>query len=288
MKNAILLVVGIVFLASGVSAKLIRDGIDIDFVTIGNAGNPDDDISGYGAVGYVYSIGKYEITNGQWDTFVSAAGEPTGNAPGAYNESASFTGTNIPTNEVSWLEAAQFCNYLTSGDKSIGAYLFSGNNANPGDFLGIDRFSAVLTYDGIAYFIPTEDEWCKAAWYTGSEYSIYANGTDTAPTPEVDSNYGTGGIYSGPWDVGTGTMEQNGTFNMMGNVYEWNEGFNGSYRALRGGSYESDQARIRASWRLSYSGDDDNSIGFRVASVPEPCSLAILAIGGLALRKRKQ
>jgi hypothetical protein len=78
----------------------------------------------------------------------------------------------MPTNNVSWYEVAQFCNWLTSGDKSKGVYQFSGNNANPGNFLGINRISAQTTY-GKIYAIPTEDEWYKAAYFKpdGSGYT---------------------------------------------------------------------------------------------------------------------
>ena len=197
-----ILVVAIVcamVLANTASATTIR-GIDIDFVPIGSPGNAadtqvmNDGTTGYGAVGYEYRIGRHEITYGQWDAFVSAVGAPTGNPSGAYDANARFRGTNVPINLVSWLEAAQFCNYLTTGDKSLGAYLFSGDNANPGDFEGIDRDSAVSAY-GIAYVIPTEDEWYKAAYFTCSGYSNYANGLDTIPSPDNGWNYGGGAYY---------------------------------------------------------------------------------------------
>ena len=35
----------------------------------------------------------------------------------------------------------------------LGAYLFSGNNTNPGDFLGINRISALSAYE-IVYVNP--------------------------------------------------------------------------------------------------------------------------------------
>ena len=185
---------------------------------------------------------------------------------------------------MSWYEAAQFCNYLTSGDKSLGAYLFSGNNINPGDFLGIDRASAVSAH-GIAYVLPTEDEWYKAAYHTGSGYSTYADGTDVAPIAGDDTNYDD--VIGHPWDVGTGTMEQNGTFDIMGNVSEWNETLDGSLRGRRGGIY------YAAAYLLGspYSGNaspsiEGYSVGFRVASVPEPCSLLLLCLGGMALRRK--
>jgi len=193
----------------------------------------------------------------------------------------------VPTNEVSWYEAAQFCNYLTTGDKSQGVYQFSGNNTNPGDFESIDRDSAISTY-GMVYVIPTEDEWYKAAYYTGSGYSTYAYGTDTAPIEDIDSNYDYE-YGAQPWDIGDGTQEQNGTFDMMGNVWEWNETLiSGSDRGYRGGSYTDTGYTQRSSNRYNLSPYYEYySIGFRVASVPEPATLGLLLIGGLALLRRR-
>ena len=308
MRKSIL--VGVIVLlgvANITSAEIIR-GIDMDFVTIGNAGNPGDTRTetylygnpivnpyGCGAVGYEYKIGKYEVTNAQWSAFITLSdGAPTGNPSNAYDNIADlWTGANVPTNEVSWLEAAQFCNYLTSGDKSQGAYLFSGNNTNPGDFLGIDRGSALSAY-GIAYVIPTEDEWYKAAYYSGSGYSTYANGTDVAPIAGVDTNYAQTSPYDGLWDVGTGTMEQNGTFDIMGNVWEWNELLIDSFRGVRSGSYghygeHGGAYGLSSSYRYYGLGQhfEEDDLGFRVASVPEPATLLLLALGAVMVRKKR-
>ncbi len=278
----ILAVVFCVCFISGIASAVTVQGIDLDFVTIGNAGNAADS-TGYGAVDYEYQIGKYEITNGQWNQFVSVAGAPTGNPSIAYDESGYWTGTNVPTNEVSWYEAAQFCNYLTSGNKYSGAYNFDGS----GTFLGVDRDSSISTY-GTTYVIPTEDEWYKAAYYTGSGYSLYANGQSTVPAADNGWNY-SGGAYSFPWDVGTGTEEQNGTFDMMGNVCEWNETEIGSSRGLRGGSYHISGYYLRSSGRDCYTPYHEYLfIGYRVASVPEPCTLVLMSLGGLLLASRRK
>jgi hypothetical protein len=305
MKTRVLAVIVCMMAAVNfTSADTIR-GIGMDFVTIGNPGNAADTVvmerdgtTGYGAVGYNYRIGKYEVTNAQWNTFTAAAGAPTGNDYGfypgdAYDEGAYFTGVQQPTDMVSWYEGLQFCNYLTSGDKSKGAYLFSGNNTNPGDFLGINRDAAISSY-GIAYVIPTEDEWYKAAYYKpdGSGYSLYANGTDNAPTAGVQSNYKY--AIGTPWNINTGTPEQNGTFDMMGNVWEWNETiYASSYRALRGGSYFGNDiggsnaiASVGGSYVVPHC--EYGTLGFRVASVPEPCSIALLFLGGLALLRKRR
>ena len=276
------------------SADTIR-GIDIDFVTIGNAGNAghyslNADPYGCGAVSYNYRIGKYEITNAQWNTFTAAAGAPTGNPTSAYDKSAVYTGAQQPTNMVSWYEAAQFSNYLTSGNKYSGAYQFDIS----GNFLSIDRVSSISTY-GTTYVIPTEDEWYKAAYFKpdASGYSLYANGTNTGPIAGVNSNHK--GVIGSPWDIITnGTQEQNGTYDMMGNVWEWNEALiTGPYEPLRGrrgGSFDGwCPSNVNSSGRLDGPPwDEVYNRGFRVASVPEPATLFLLTLGGLFLRKRRK
>lgn len=296
MKQAIILSITVlVSIAGTVSAEIIR-GIDIEFVTIGNAGNAGDTRQdlwglplafpwGCGAVAYNYRIGKYEITNAQWNAFTTAAGAPTGNN-GGYSCTSYWTGVQQPTNEVSWYEAAQFCNYLTSGDKSKGVYLFSGNNANPGSFMGVNRDTAKATY-GTVYFLPTEDEWYKAAYFKpdASGYSTYANGLNTIPTADNGWNYYSG-AYSDPWNVGTGALEQNGTKDMMGNVWEWNETlFPYSYRGFRGGSYyytDIGGSLGTHNMQNNYSPDYEYvCIGFRVASsIPIPATLLLHSPNG--------
>ena len=55
----------------GVTSAEIIQGINIDFVTIGNAGNAND-ITGYGGVSDVYRISTYEVTAGQYTDFLNA------------------------------------------------------------------------------------------------------------------------------------------------------------------------------------------------------------------------
>ncbi|MDD5326388.1 MAG: SUMF1/EgtB/PvdO family nonheme iron enzyme [Phycisphaerae bacterium] len=328
MKNAkitiCLAVVCVMTAINFASAELIR-GIDIDFVTVGNPGNPGDtrtptpeygapmvDPYGCGAVSYNYRIGKYEVTNAQWNAFTAAAGAPTGNHIDAYDDSAYFTGAQQPTNCVSWYEAAQFCNWLTSGDKSLGAYQFSGDNSNPGDFLGIDRAAAQTTY-GTIYVIPTETEWYKAAYHQNdgvtNNYWLYPTQGqwDHQPTndlinPDPGNN---ANFYSHGWTIGSpdyltdvGEFENSGsaygTFDQGGNVWEWNETLvDGSSRGLRGGGYDNDwyvplgtlQSAFRNYADPTY---ENKKAGFRIAEVPEPCSLVLLSMGGLALLRKRR
>jgi formylglycine-generating enzyme required for sulfatase activity len=292
MKGVCVLSILCVMAVANVSFADTIHGVSMDFVTIGQAGNSSDTrvardgTSGYGAVGYNYRIGKYEVTNAQWNAFTTAAGAPTGTVSTAYDQSATYTGAQQPTNMVSWLEASQFCNYLTSGDKSKGVYQFSGDNANPGSFLSVNREAAKAAY-GTIYFLPSENEWYKAAYYrpNGTGYSVYANGTNSIPPADNGWNY-IDGTYSAHWNVGIGTMEQNGTFDMMGNAWELVETVQG---CLRGGSYGDDNADLKYSSRVIYAADSEfASAGFRVASVPEPATLLLVGLGGLVLRRRSR
>jgi hypothetical protein len=280
MKREIILLSITVFalITSLVSAEIVR-GINIDFVTIGNAGNAadtqvmtTDGTTGYGSVGYNYRIGKYEVTNAQWVAFIAAAGIPMGNPSNAYDIGTYYGGDQQPTTCVSWYEGLQFCNYLTSGDKSKGVYRFSGNNANPDNLIGIDRAAAQAIY-GTVYVLPTENEWYKAAYYKpdGSGYTLYANSGGAVC-------HGQSEPYLGPWNVGTGAQEQNGTFDMMGNVCEWNENQAHGTGVMRGGGFTgTGEFNVLASTFRGFMGpfEENFSLGFRVASFPIPATLLL-------------
>ncbi|MDG1358783.1 MAG: formylglycine-generating enzyme family protein [Akkermansiaceae bacterium] len=279
--------------ASTYATTIIHDStsVDIEFVNIGNLDNTGDTANSVngnnpGSVAYNYSIGKYEVTAAQWSTVLSADSN-IGNA-------GTWSG-NQPTANTSWYEAAKFANWLTSGDALIGAYSFSDATT----LTGIDRATALSTY-GTIYVLPNENEWYKAAYLKsdGSGYTLYATG-DTLPTAGSDANYDS--ANSSPWNVGTGTIENNGTYDMGGNVWEWNEdAFDGTLdnlsesRVKRGGAWNVNSNGIKSSHRSSTNPVTVSNLnGFRIASitnvaVPEPSSAALLAIGAIACLAHKK
>jgi formylglycine-generating enzyme required for sulfatase activity len=120
-----------------------------------------------------------------------------------------------------------------------------------------------------------------------------------ATNPGNNANYYDSGFLIGsPYyrtEVGEFELSESpyGTFDMGGNVWEWNEALIGSNRGLRGGSYHYDNffldIYLRSSYRYySWPSFSDSNIGFRVASVPEPCSLVLLGLGGLTLMRRRR
>lgn len=207
LKHAIALVVS-VLVVFGSGADTIQ-GVEINFATIGSPGYGAPGSLGY--VDYSYRIGQTEVSVAQF----LASGISTTSTNGSPLRWGS-AGSGMPAVYMNWHEAAMYCNFLTTGSTNSGAYTVSG-----GVVTGVDRAGAIAAY-GTAYVLPTEDEWYKAAYFTGSGFSLYANGTGIASIDEIDAVYGRD-ASAGPWTAGSGTSEQNGTFNMMGNVWEWLE-----------------------------------------------------------------
>ncbi len=310
----------------------------LQFVTVGDPGNVAD-TTGYGSVGNVYQMGKYDVTVGQYCQFLNAVATnsdpyrlyysgmatdlPTihitqnGSAP---NYSYAVTGSdsqgvNCPAFDISWGDAARFCNWLQNGQPNApegngttetGAYTLSGDTTN----LTTETRNA-----GAVYFIPSENEWYKAAYYVGggtkAGYWAYPTKSNTAPIntlPDTGNHanfydlYHTGnGGYTDPTDFLTPVGDfvdspgPYGTYDMGGDVFQWNESMFQSRRGSGGGSWDDkygfDLGSASSSSCLPLA--NYSNVGFRVASeaVPEPGSLALLLAGAVAFgiwrRRRK-
>jgi sulfatase modifying factor 1 len=295
LLRSVAALVAVTLLVGPASAATITHGgvtITMDFVSVGNPWN-DGELSGagaggygpdaiVGAVDYSYNIGKYEVTENQWDTVSGIAGDLLDD-PGRWSG-------DQPVASISWYEAAMFCNWLTSGDVTDGAYTVNTS----GVVTEIDRDSAISAH-GTVYVIPTENEWYKAAYYDGgtSTYYNYPTGSDSVPDGidsstdiEFDAVFRDGYDQGHPNDVDiAGVLSPYGTMGQGGNVWEWNETvIAGSSRGFRGGLWVYTSFDLHASGRYyDYPSDEDGYLGFRVASVPEPGSITLLVCGAVGL-----
>ena len=325
-----MLVLGILTLGT----TLANATVNIDLVQVGNAGNAAD-TTGYGAVTNPFAIGKYDVTVGQYTSFLNAVGAT--DTYGLYNtgmatdlnvagisqsgSSGSYTysvigSANHPVTYVSWFDAARFANWVangqpTGGQTTIttedGAYTLSGQNS------GVS-----FTKNGInpntsaapTFWVPSEDEWYKAAYYdptlnSGSGgYWKYATKSNTAPGNTIGSganqaNYNNGvysvtqsGSFSSSQnyltDVGvfSGSGSAYGTYDQGGDVFQWNDAVMfGSSRGIRGGACYNYADFLQSSFRGSLEDPTDESsfVGFRLASVPEPTTMGLVLLVGAGL-----
>jgi formylglycine-generating enzyme required for sulfatase activity len=329
--------------------------VSIQTVTVGDAGNAadsrvmDDGTSGYGSVSYEFQIGKYEVTIAEYTTFlnsvaavtsdaytvnlwnpnmasdlriagISRSGEGTLSAPYSYSTIApsglaptgANTAGNRPIAYISWFDAARFANWMHNGATN-GASTETGAYSLNGTTNGI-----VIKNTDAKWWIPTEDEWYKAAYYKGdgtnSGYWHYPTQSDTIPGNDIgsatnqanrwDFDYAVtqaafteGQNYLTDAGAFAGSFGAYDTFDQGGNLLEWNDAVvDDASRGFRGGAFNQfGESTLRASWRgwadPLYSDEFGFNVGFRVATVPEPSTYALLLLSGAAslwaLRRRK-
>jgi formylglycine-generating enzyme required for sulfatase activity len=180
-------------------------------------------------------MGKYEVTQGQWKKIM-------GNNPAYFKK-----GDNPPVGTVSWNDVQNFINKL--------------NSKGQGGFR-----------------LPTEAEW-EYACRSGGKQAKYCGGDDVDRVAWYEKNSG-----NKTHPVGEKAANGLGLYDMSGNVWEWvgdwydknyygNSPKNnpqgpssGSYRVIRGGSWDDDAGICRsASRRYWPPGDRSINLGFRLA-----------------------
>ncbi len=191
----------------------------LGLVTVGNPGNAGE-LSGddlnvgpkrvCGAVGYVYDVGKYEVTAGQYCEFLNAVAKTDtytlyngrmdydadpasggcnikrSGTSGSYSYDVTPHWANRPVNYVSYWDACRFANWLHNGQPTDvqgpstterGAYTLDGYNGPEG--------WTIQRNECARWVVPSEDEWYKAAYHKNNgatgDYWDYPTSSDTAP-----------------------------------------------------------------------------------------------------------
>ncbi len=273
------------------------NAFNIEFVTIGEPDNPADttgDPNPAGSVPYAYRMGKYEISEQMIDK---------ANALGGVGITKDTRGPDKPATSVSWFEAAQFVNWLNTSSGSVPAYKFDAN----GEFQlwapidpGYNPHNLFRNTQA-RYFLPSADEWYKAAFYglTTSTWFDFPNGNNTAPTPVASGTAPGTAVFDQPFEQGpadimlAGGPSPFGTIGQAGNVWEWEEtdlllanNVNSYIRGIRGGGWYHDASGQVSTFRTLLAPADENVyMGFRVASlaIPEPLSLWLMTCGIAAI-----
>jgi len=279
----------------------------LNFVQVSQTNNATDPLTGsrYGAVPYEYRASIYEI---------SANDITKATAGGLSNVTAPTYLGDRPAADISWYEAAAFVNWLNTSTGKTAAYALTFSNSQWS--MALQSSSNAWTAGGTNlyrnkdayYFLPSENEWYKAAYYnrTGTNYFLYPTASSSVPTAVASgTNTGTA-VFTGNGVTPTqpavvtaaGGLSPYGTMGQGGNVWEWMEtaadGTNTTStenRNVRGSRFGAGPNDMQSTAQLALNpANGDINVGFRVASVPEPSTYALLLLGAGAmyLWKRRQ
>ena len=225
------------------------------YVRVGNPNNKGDynypRVGSFGSVSHEYEISRYKVSNAQYASFLNlAASESDPN--GLYNPKMRIrrefkdgkiiydpypATANVAVTYVSWYDALHYCNWL-------------GGNYDT-SFQG----PAGQRKKDAKYFLPTENEWYKAAYYDpkSKKYKLY---------PLRDSHK----------IENSDQLPSKSSYGMMetaDHVWEWTESKVGeAFRGIRSDSWFQGNNRQAAGRYYSNPDLELGHLGFRVARGP--------------------
>ncbi|MCU6761545.1 Serine/threonine-protein kinase pkn1 [uncultured Roseburia sp.] len=225
-----------------------------------------------------FYMSKYELTQKEYE-------EITGSNP------SNFSGEDLPVENVSWLDAAAYCNARSEKDGLTPVYTIDGKN---------------VSWDKSAngYRLPTEAEWeyaCRAGTTTpfymeNSPSSEDANYYGHYPYEIEDNYFSQGNLEVKPGDyrqttVPVDSFSENpyGLYNMHGNVSEWVWDYYGDYsdeaqtnptgpatgtlRVYRGGGWNDFAKNMRSAYRATLEQNKGSfNLGIRLVLNAAPSS----------------
>ena len=271
----------------------------MEFVHISSPGNPDDADprlpESRGGVDYEYQIAKFETTCSQAETAQQL---------GAFREQAiNFClDDGVGPTRIGTDYALEFVNWLNTSEGLPPAYALGQSLLGepwPEDHPG---YNPEFPYrnSGARYFLPTTDEYYKAAFYdpVNEVYYDYATGSDEAPSSVAGGTLPGTAVFCIPnscaptrrVDVqSAGGLSPFGTMGQLGNASEWEEGFGYFWAGVR--ACQPDLACLNgedgiSSWNSRHPHGGIFSLpGFRVVAlnVPEPSTVTLVLLGLLAI-----
>ncbi|MCL2211516.1 MAG: formylglycine-generating enzyme family protein [Treponema sp.] len=221
-----------------------------------------------------FKMGKYEVTQEQYQ-------EVMGTNPSSFrsNPAAGETQGKRPVEAVTWFDAIEFCNRLSTKEGLTPVYTITGRT--PATGYPITAATVTANWENNGYRLPTEAQW---------EYACRATGTTTdwsfgnAEAELVNYAWYNANSNDMTHQVGRKTTNAWGLYDMHGNVWEWcwdwygssyyGESDNtnnpmgtasGTSHVRRGGCWLDSAGYTRSAYRYSdVPGYGDYGIGFRV------------------------
>ncbi|MFA5671832.1 MAG: formylglycine-generating enzyme family protein [Synergistaceae bacterium] len=222
-----------------------------------------------------FYIDKYELTQAGYQAVMGS------NPASGYG-----VGDTYPVYYVSWFNAIEYCNRRSMQEGLTPCYSYSSYGTNPDDWpagwnsSNGNHTNVSCNWTANGYRLPTEMEWMFAARGGNQTHNYTYSGSNTiGDVAWYSSNSG-----NTTHTVGTKAANEQGIFDMSGNVWEWNWDIYGSYpsgsqnnptgasggsnRVLRGGGW----GNIAGGCTVSLRNSNDAtygyySIGFRCVRV---------------------
>lgn len=318
---------------------------DFTWQTVGSIGNAANPTTGLGRVTENFKISAYETTIAQYADFLNGSFAGKQGLYGVYNtnigsklsttppngvgitqsgSAGNFTYSVVsgfaskPVNNINWFSAARFVNWYANEKSTTATATETGTYTLVG---GQTSGSVAARNAGAKIFLPSADEWTKAAFYSPAtqSYTKWPTQSETIPTATLPTaneqitaantaNYNpqTAGVTTKMTNAGTyvNTTSTYGLFDMAGNVNEMTDTAQSTdatkFQAL-GGSWASTASTMNSFYSSANVGEfkagdaGTATIGFRVAAVavPEPGNMVAAAMGiaglvGVQLAKRRK
>ena len=191
-----------------------------NFINVEDINNTSDSViandgaSNFGSVSYSYQISSYLVTVCEYAEFLNAVartdsynlyrsqmsstrcGILRSGSSGNYIYTVSGGYGNKPVTWVSWLEAARYCNWLHNNKPNSGTQTSSTTETGAYTLNGITSGNAPARSNSASYYIPSENEWYKAAYYksgtNNAGYWTYATQSNSTPTCVTANTSGDG------------------------------------------------------------------------------------------------
>jgi formylglycine-generating enzyme required for sulfatase activity len=248
---------------------LIRELVPTEAVPAGSF-QRDKDGANISVISDAYRIGKYELTQYEWETVM---GYPRGNP----------SGNTYPVNNINWYETLIFCNKLSILEEKTPVYVVNGQSDPALWSQNKSQWTSIqIRKDANGYRLPSEMEWLWAAmgadYYNrgqpntqGYTYS-YAGiklGHKLADAAWYDKSHAEPVKQKKPNELGlydiTGNVGEwcgdwyngNSEYGITGQITDYTGPASGSARVVRGGNYVSSRPET---FFFSFRGGNYNSI----------------------------